>query len=272
MRAIAASAWCSRTRACFRTCRARQPGVRRAAPAANGASGRCSFDDVVQLLGLGDADSRAAHTNCPAARSNAWRSAARCWRSRGCCCSTSRWPRSISRAARKCCLISRSCAMRFAIPIVYVSHQFDEVLRLATRVVLLDAGRVVADGDIATVSRALARCAPSSGPMRWVRWCRGSSNRIDDARPRHRARRRCELSRRAEARQRRSANPDPGVGARRHRRHRRAPLGSRCATWCRRASSRSRPTSGARCSSSSTSGARRRCWRASRRARRRNWR
>ena len=41
----------------------------------------------------------------------------------------------------------------FAIPIVYVSHQFDEVLRLATRVVLLDAGCVVADGDIATVSR-----------------------------------------------------------------------------------------------------------------------
>src|SRR5688572_7496662 len=36
----------------------------------------------------------------------------------------------------------------FAIPIVYVSHQFDEVLRLATRVVLLDAGAVAADGDI----------------------------------------------------------------------------------------------------------------------------
>jgi molybdate transport system ATP-binding protein len=41
----------------------------------------------------------------------------------------------------------------FAIPIVYVSHQFDEVLRLASRVVLLDGGRVVADGDIASVSR-----------------------------------------------------------------------------------------------------------------------
>jgi molybdate transport system ATP-binding protein len=40
-----------------------------------------------------------------------------------------------------------------AIPLVYVSHQFDEVLRLATRVALLDAGRTVADGDIATVSR-----------------------------------------------------------------------------------------------------------------------
>jgi len=41
----------------------------------------------------------------------------------------------------------------FSIPIVYVSHQFDEVLRLASRVVLLEAGRTVADGDIATVSR-----------------------------------------------------------------------------------------------------------------------
>jgi molybdate transport system ATP-binding protein len=40
-----------------------------------------------------------------------------------------------------------------AIPIVYVSHQFDEVLRLATRVVLLDAGRALADGDLAAVSR-----------------------------------------------------------------------------------------------------------------------
>jgi molybdate transport system ATP-binding protein len=40
-----------------------------------------------------------------------------------------------------------------AIPIVYVSHQFDEVLRLATRVVLLEAGRVRADGELANVSR-----------------------------------------------------------------------------------------------------------------------
>jgi molybdate transport system ATP-binding protein len=42
---------------------------------------------------------------------------------------------------------------RLSMPIVYVSHQFDEVLRLATHVVLLDAGSVVAEGDIATVSR-----------------------------------------------------------------------------------------------------------------------
>jgi molybdate transport system ATP-binding protein len=41
---------------------------------------------------------------------------------------------------------------RLAIPMVYVSHQFDEVLRLATHVVVLDNGRVATSGDINTVS------------------------------------------------------------------------------------------------------------------------
>jgi len=39
-----------------------------------------------------------------------------------------------------------------AIPMILVSHQFDEVLRLATHVVVMDAGRVVAQGDISAVS------------------------------------------------------------------------------------------------------------------------
>jgi len=39
-----------------------------------------------------------------------------------------------------------------AIPMVYVSHQFDEVLRLATHVVLMDAGRVSAQGSLNEVS------------------------------------------------------------------------------------------------------------------------
>lgn len=39
------------------------------------------------------------------------------------------------------------------IPIIYVSHQFDEVLRLATHVVLMEHGRSVASGDVITVSR-----------------------------------------------------------------------------------------------------------------------
>ena len=41
---------------------------------------------------------------------------------------------------------------RLAIPMVYVSHQFDEVLRLATHMVLLEAGRVLAEGPVDELS------------------------------------------------------------------------------------------------------------------------
>jgi molybdate transport system ATP-binding protein len=41
---------------------------------------------------------------------------------------------------------------RLAIPMVYVSHQFDEVLRLATHVVLMQSGSVLGQGSIAEMS------------------------------------------------------------------------------------------------------------------------
>jgi molybdate transport system ATP-binding protein len=41
---------------------------------------------------------------------------------------------------------------RLSIPMVYVSHQFDEVLRLATHIVLMRSGAVVAEGDVAQMS------------------------------------------------------------------------------------------------------------------------
>jgi molybdate transport system ATP-binding protein len=41
---------------------------------------------------------------------------------------------------------------RLAIPMVYVSHQFDEVMRLANHVVLMDSGCVIAAGGIHEVS------------------------------------------------------------------------------------------------------------------------
>lgn len=41
---------------------------------------------------------------------------------------------------------------RFAVPMVYVSHQFDEVLRLATHLVVMERGRVLATGELAAVS------------------------------------------------------------------------------------------------------------------------
>jgi molybdate transport system ATP-binding protein len=40
----------------------------------------------------------------------------------------------------------------YSIPMVFVSHQFDEVLRLATQLVVLDQGRVAASGELGAVS------------------------------------------------------------------------------------------------------------------------
>lgn len=41
---------------------------------------------------------------------------------------------------------------QLAVPMVYVSHNFDEVLRLATDVVLMEAGRVIAQGRLSEMS------------------------------------------------------------------------------------------------------------------------
>jgi molybdate transport system ATP-binding protein len=41
---------------------------------------------------------------------------------------------------------------QLAIPMVYVSHDFDEVWRLATHVVLMDHGQTLAEGDLAAMS------------------------------------------------------------------------------------------------------------------------
>jgi molybdate transport system ATP-binding protein len=41
---------------------------------------------------------------------------------------------------------------QLAIPMVYVTHDFDEVLRLATHIVLMESGAVIAQGEVATMS------------------------------------------------------------------------------------------------------------------------
>ncbi len=68
----------------------------------------------------------------------------------------------------------------FAIPIVYVSHQVDEEFRLATRVVLMDAGRVLADGELAAVSRHAA-LREIVGPDAVGAVMSGVVERVDDA-------------------------------------------------------------------------------------------
>jgi molybdate transport system ATP-binding protein len=41
---------------------------------------------------------------------------------------------------------------QLAIPMVYVTHDFDEVLRLATHIVLMESGAVIAQGEVAKMS------------------------------------------------------------------------------------------------------------------------
>ena len=41
---------------------------------------------------------------------------------------------------------------RLSLPMVYVSHQFEEVLQLATHVVLMESGQVIAQGSLSEVS------------------------------------------------------------------------------------------------------------------------
>ena len=68
------------------------------------------------------------------------------------------------RGARRCCLTSSACATSCRLPMLLVSHQFDEVLRLATHVVLMDRGRRARAGRAVTSSAWRRSCARIVGP------------------------------------------------------------------------------------------------------------
>jgi len=59
----------------------------------------------------------------------------------------------LARRAELLPYLERLCS-GLRIPIVYVSHQFDEVVRLATHVVVLENGSVAVQGDVASLSRS----------------------------------------------------------------------------------------------------------------------
>ena len=61
----------------------------------------------------------------------------------------------LARRAELLPYLERLCS-GLRVPIVYVSHQFDEVVRLATHVVVLENGVVAVQGDVASLSRSAA--------------------------------------------------------------------------------------------------------------------
>jgi molybdate transport system ATP-binding protein len=68
----------------------------------------------------------------------------------------------------------------FAIPMVLVSHQFDEVLRLATHLVVMESGRVTAAGELAAISTSDG-LRSALGPDAFGAVVTGKVTRIDSA-------------------------------------------------------------------------------------------
>ena len=67
-------------------------------------------------------------------------------RSRSAACSTNRWPRSMPRPRRRSSTTCAPGTVAHRIPILYVTHSREEVFALGERVIVLDAGRIVAQG------------------------------------------------------------------------------------------------------------------------------
>jgi len=114
---------------------------------------RIAFDEVVELLGLGPLLARRPRQLSGGERQRVALGRALLCRPRVLLLDE---PLASLDAARRAELLPylERLRDRLAVPMIYVSHQFEEVLRLATHVVLLRAGRVVAQGDVAAVSLA----------------------------------------------------------------------------------------------------------------------
>ena len=78
----------------------------------------------------------------PAASASAWRSPGRWPSSRGSCCSTSPSAPSTPRSARSCADGCGASMTRWALTSLFVTHDQQEALELADRVVVMDHGRI----------------------------------------------------------------------------------------------------------------------------------
>ena len=118
---------------------------------AQGVQQRIGFDQVVQLLGLSHLLSRRVHTLSGGERQRVALGRALLSQPRLLLLDEPLASLDVQRREEVLPYLER-LRDELALPIVYVSHQFEEVLRLATHVVLLEHGRVVAQGDLEEVS------------------------------------------------------------------------------------------------------------------------
>ena len=111
------------------------------APAARrrSASASTSCCELVQLGWLGAPLSR---RSSPAASASASRWPGRWPSSRACCCWTSRSARSTPRCARSCAAGCGACMTSCTSPAIFVTHDQEEALEVADRIVLMNKGKV----------------------------------------------------------------------------------------------------------------------------------
>lgn len=124
-------------------------GARRAPREAH----RIELDDVVDLLGLRALLSRRPHQLSGGERHRVAIGRALLSQPRLLMLDEPLAAQDLARRAELLPYLERLCR-GLRVPIVYVSHQFDEVVRLATHVVVLESGAVATQGSVAAMSRS----------------------------------------------------------------------------------------------------------------------
>jgi len=118
-------------------------------------SRRIRSDDVIDLLGLRELLARRPHQLSGGERHRVAIGRALLSQPRLLLLDEPLAAQDLARRAELLPYLERLCR-ELRVPIVYVSHQFDEVARLATHGVLLEQGAVVAEGDVGALSRSRA--------------------------------------------------------------------------------------------------------------------